>query len=164
MEIQDWNMMQRKLEYTARKFLMEAYGMELSIPVVINPRLKSTFGRFIHRIHGRKSVRIEMGKNYIAHYDWKNIYETLIHECIHHALYEKGLPHRDGEKTFEDELVKHGSHSTGTNRYRGKVVVYKCTHENCGTEFIRKRKLAKNRTYTCGRCDSRIQFVGEKIV
>ena len=163
MKISDWNMMQRKLYNEAKKFLMEAYGIELRIPVKINGRMKSKHGVFKHMCSYKKSVSIEIGKVYIENNSWETIYSTLKHECIHHALYELDKPFKDGHPYFEAELVKHGSHSTGTVPYRGKVVVYACS--GCGREIKRKKRYPRNGAgYTAMCCKAPIKFVGERIV
>lgn len=165
MRVLDWKAMERKLESDAREFLLEAYGLELKIPVVVNSRLKSTYGRFIHRDirNTRQSLRIEMGKNYIEHQEWQTIYETLKHECIHYALYELGKPYKDGHPLFESELKKHGSHSTGTVAYRGKVVQYGCPC--CNKVWSKRKKYPRNGAgYRCPKCKEQIKFLGEKII
>lgn len=163
MMVNDWKAMQKKLENEARKFLMDAYGIELKIPVEINSRLKSTFGRFSYMKSRKQSIKIEMSKTYIENQDWQIIKETLFHECIHHACYELGKPHRDGDSYFEAELRKHGSHSTGTIRYRGKVVQYGCP--KCKQVFTKKKRYPRNGLgYRCGSCKEQIEFLGEKVV
>lgn len=149
------------VEYASR-FLKEAYNMELEIPIVINGRLKSSFGRFIWRKSDKKPLRLEFSKNYIMHHEPIKILGTIKHECIHYALFVKGLPFRDGDDYFEKELIKHGSHSTGTSEYKGKVVVYGCP--DCETTYNRRRKYPKNKRYLSHCCKSVIVYLGEKII
>lgn len=146
----------------ARKFLKSAYDMDLEIPIVINGRLKSVFARFIWRKSDKKPLRLEFSKNYIMYHEPIKILETIKHECIHYALFVKGLPFRDGDSYFEKELVKHGSHSTGTSKYKGKVVVYACP--NCDTTYNRKKRYAKNKIYYSHCCKEEILCLGEKII
>jgi SprT-like protein len=163
MKVASWSAMRIRLEEEARKFLMEAYGLELTVPVEVNGRLKSTYGRFVYQPRGRQPLRIEMGKNYIEHQEWKTIYETLKHECIHYALFVLGKPHRDGHPVFEAELQKHDSHSTGTVQYRGKVVQYGCPC--CNAVFTKKRRYKNNGLgYRCRKCQEQIVFLGEKVI
>lgn len=158
-----WKEMENKLTAEAESFLQEAYGMKLKIPVVVNGRLKSTHGRFLHRRNRKESVRIEIGKNYIENHPWEVVERTLIHECIHYALYELGQPYRDGDLYFEKELRKHGSHSTNTIPYKGKVEQYRCP--TCGIVINRKKKypnMAKG--YTHRGCGVQIEYMGQKIM
>ncbi|PEA25899.1 sprT domain-containing protein [Bacillus cereus] len=163
MNIQDWNAMQRKLTSEAKRFLLEAYGIELNIPVLVNGRLKRRYGQFVYNQITQQPLKIEIGKNYITHQDWETIRETLLHECIHYALFTLGKPFDDGEPLFEAELKKHGSHSTGTVKYRGKVVEYGCPR--CNAIFRRKKRYPRNGAgYQCSTCKVDIKFLGEKVV
>lgn len=152
----------REFEIKASEFLEKAYGLKLEIPIVINSRLKSTYGRFIYNGQTKEPLRIEMSKNYIEHQNSETVLETLIHECIHYGLFVQNLPHRDGHPYFEAELKKWGSHPSGTVSYRGKVVQYICPC--CKKTFNRKRKLARNRIYRGTCCGEIIEYLGEKVV
>ena len=145
----------------AKKFLKENYDMELGIPITINGRLKSVYGRFRHMGNRKQSVRIEMSRNYIEHQEWNTVVETLKHELIHYALYELDKPYRDGTAYFEAEIQKHGSHSSGTVKYKGKVQEYEC--QVCGRKFRRQRRYPNNaRGYS--HCGTQIRYNGEKII
>lgn len=146
----------KNLEKIARDFLKKEYGLSLDIPVKVNGRIKNVNGRYM------VNKKIEISKTYIQFQDWKIIKETLIHECIHYALHTLGKPFGDGDEYFENELIKHGSHSTNTIKYKGKVFVYTC--ENCGTTWEKKRKLSKNKTWCCSGCHNSIKYLGEKII
>ncbi|HFK1435109.1 TPA: SprT-like domain-containing protein [Bacillus cereus] len=159
----EWSDIKFKLEMTAIKFLKENYNMKLGIPIILNGKLKRTFGRFRHAPHNQKrfSHSIELSRTFIEHQPWENVLSTLKHELIHYALYELGEPYRDGEKLFESELAKHGSHSSGTVRFRGEVNVYKCIG-GCGTEYRRVKKYPNNAEgYECGVCGSAIYYDGK---
>lgn len=158
---QEWNNIQKKLEDKAREFLKESYGLELKVPVLVNGRLTASFGRFIYK-GSNNPLKIEISKNSIEHQEWKLVIECLIHECIHYALYMKGLPHLDGEPYFEAELKKHGAHSTNTVVYKGKAVRYGCS--GCGEVWHRRRKIRNISQYVSGCCYKSIQFHGETIV
>ncbi len=155
-------LIEHMLTVEARRFLKEAYGFDLAIPVIVNSRLKSTYGRFLHYVNMKQSLRIEIGKNYIENQPWNIVLETLVHESIHYYLYEMDLPYRDGQAVFEAELRKHGSHSTGTIKYKGKVVQYRCP--SCGRIMNKKKRYPRNRRYQSGCCKAIIEFVGEKVI
>lgn len=165
MRVVSWEAVNRKLTLEARKFLKEAYGFELAIPVKVNGRMKSTFGVFKHARGRKESVCIELGKNYILHNEWKTIYETLIHECIHYWCFEMDRPYRDGDAFFENELRKHGSHSTGTVSYKGKVVQYACTADGCSKIYQKKKRYPRDGAgYRSGCCRAPIKNIGFKMV
>ena len=162
MEYYSLVVLQKTLESFAREFLKESYGLDLEIPVSINGRLKSTYGRFIYDGATKNPLRIEIGKNYIDYQEWERVVGVLKHELIHYALFMQNLPFEDGHPVFEAELKKHDSPSTGNIKYRGKVVVYVCS--GCGHEFKRKRRYSKNSTYVSGCCNKPIEFKGERFV
>jgi SprT-like protein len=165
MLVDDWKAMERKIENTARRFLKEAYGFELAIPVKVNGRMKSKHGCFWSKRGRKESVRIDIAKVYIENQDWETIYSTIKHECIHYVCYEMDKPYNDGDDYFESELKKHGSHSTRTVPYRGKVVEYVCTADGCSTVYQKKKKYPRNgKGYTSGCCKAPIKFNGEKVL
>lgn len=163
MKVNDWMVMQKKLENYARGFLMQAYGMELRIPVQVNGRLKSKNGVFWHTSTRKESLRIEISKNYIEHQEWETVLSTVRHECIHYALYELDRNYKDGQADFENELVKHKSHSTKTIAYKGKVESYGCPC--CSRVWNKKRKYPRNGVgYKCPKCKEQIKYLGQKVV
>lgn len=149
-----------QIEQFARKFLMEAYGMKLNIPITINGRLKRVLGRYRFFTSG-EPIRIEISKEYLIRGNIEDIKGTIKHECIHYALHQQGKPHRDGTATFESELVKHGSHSTKTIsvKMERNYNLYKC---EC-TVHKKVRALHSNGAYhTCRGCKANLTFIGKK--
>lgn len=164
-QVLDWKAMQKRVEKHARDFLMEAYGFELNIPIILNGRLKSKNGCFWHKSTRKESLRIEISKTYIEHQAWETVCSTIRHECIHYFLYESDRPYKDGHPVFEGELKKWNCHSTGTISYKGRVVEYECSAEDCNTVYRKKKKYPRNGLgYTSGCCKAPIKYVGEKII
>lgn len=149
-------MSEQEIYFYTKKFLKDAYGMELAIPVKINGRLKTTLGRFRSRRENtpegikRIPLSIEISRNYLINGKLEQIKRTLKHEAIHYALYVQGRNYKDGQKDFENELIKHGSHSTRTVNVKVKQlkVTYEC---GCGNEWHYARRLSN--TYSCGSCE-----------
>lgn len=158
----DYGFVVTQMEKTANEFLEKAYGFKLDIPIVINGRLKSVFGRFVYNAQRKEPLRIEMSKNYVTHQKATTVEETLIHELIHYALFVQNLPFNDGHPYFEAELKKWGSHSSGTVKYKGKTVVYGCP--SCNAKFRKKKRYPKNRRYVSSCCNKAIVFLGEEVV
>lgn len=159
----DWKAIESKLTKEAKKFLQDAYGLSLECPVLVNGRLKRSNGRFVYQPSTKRPMKIEIAKDYIQYHDWGLVIETLKHECIHYALFMLGKPFKDGHPLFESEIEKHGSHSTGVVKFKGKVVVYACP--SCKYEWKRKRKYPRNgEGYICKNCDMQIQYMGERII
>ena len=154
-------MTEAQIEQFARKFLMEAYGMKLNIPININGRLKRVLGRYVHRTVDGEPLRMEFSKNYLIRGNLDDIKGTIKHECIHYALHQQGKPYKDGTALFESELIKHGSHSTGTLRIKVErnYNLYKC---EC-TVHKKARALHSNGMFhRCGSCKANLTFIGKK--
>jgi SprT-like protein len=145
------NVKHSELVEISNNFLKENYDMELTVPIRYNARLKRAFGRFMYS-KTKPIVTpkvIEMSTTFLQNHPKEHIIDVLLHELVHYALSQKGLPFTDGHPTFENELKKHGISSTHTYEYLGEMHKYVC--DNCGHVYTRKRRLAK--TASCG-CSS----------
>lgn len=108
----------------SKKFLKEAYGLELTIPIVINGRLSSCEGYFAYnrRNNKRTPLRIEFSERYLAlsmldaEDGILSVIQLVKHELIHYACFMLNKPFSDGDEYFENELLKHGSSASGTTR------------------------------------------------
>ncbi|MDQ0174448.1 SprT-like protein [Bacillus chungangensis] len=131
-----------------------------TIPIKINNRLKRTLGRCL--IVGNEIVKIELSGDLIKYGATQVIIDILKHELIHYVMFVKGLPHSDGDATFEQELLRLGVASSG--RYCvGMAVEYKC--EVCGVNYeaFTKRVAEKPQKYRTKCCDGRLVILGERI-
>lgn len=163
-----------ELKAYSNSFLKSTYGIELSVPLKINNRLKTTCGRFryqINRVTGEtKPVAVEMNGFFVSNNRIDVVLDVLKHELVHYALYTLGKPHSDGHPVFERELKRLGIISQSTiDRYQIKskpvnVNVYKCNDSNCGKEYTTKRALSNNAMYHRCKCGSRITHLGRKLV
>jgi len=94
----------------SKKFLKHM-DFKLTIPIVIEPRLKRAMGSF----HSRddESLCIKISENQLAlsiHYNHiEMILATLKHELIHYVLFEQGKGFKDGQADFEQALAKYGA-------------------------------------------------------
>lgn len=150
-------MSQKEIENFCKAFLKENYDLMLGIPVKINPRLFSTLGSFIHGRGRNKPVELEFNKKFIDGGEIEDIIQVIKHECIHYALYLLDKPFLDGERYFEEELIKHGVPSTEIIHFsiERNVRVYKC---KC-TEHV---FLSTIRPSTCLKCNSGLDYVGQR--
>lgn len=163
---------QYQMKKYAEKFLMDTYGLELIVPLEINGRLKTTCGRFIYYRTSRKPKVVEMNKFFVQNNSDNVVLDVLRHELVHYALFMKGLPHSDGQPTFERELKRLGIVSQSTidkyditskkrNIYRN---IYTCAIANCGKEYATGRAL-KNEgiNHRCA-CGGKLISKGRKLV
>lgn len=149
---------QQAMERECRKFIKEAYGLELDIPVLINNRLSRALGRFIRK--GDRAYKIEFAGILVNNATDEQIISVLKHECIHFALFKLGRAFRDGQSDFENELRKHGSDSTNCIHVKRKVNMnlYSC---DCKVHQVR-RKLTG--LYSCKHCKGDLKYEGKKEV
>jgi SprT-like protein len=146
----------------AKEFLRKNYDMDLTVPIVINPRLKRAMGRFVYHQSSNEPVAIQIAGYVIKYGDKSVILDTLYHELIHYVLFMQGKPFDDGTKCFESELRRLGVSSTKTNRV-GLYVVCQC--KKCGriheTANLKVRELPG--FYRTGCCNAPLKVIGEKI-
>jgi SprT-like protein len=150
-----------QLKRFANEFLQTNYNMSMNIPLEINGRYKTKLGCFYHKRSIHQSTRIALSKSMYESGDTNKILDVLKHELIHYALYEKGLPYKDGQSYFENELKKHGISSTGTYGATGHRYVISCTKCNRIAQTWAKRTQKLERILkqldrcTCGRCNTK---------
>jgi SprT-like protein len=128
----------RELYSIAREFLDREFGLELDIPIFINPRMKSMFGCF--RTKKGEAWQIDMSKEFMDTHPREHVIDVLKHECIHYALFTLKKPYSDKDKYFKDTCDRLGVKRTRHYRALGKFHEYTC---NCGKKFHRKRKLSE---------------------
>jgi len=157
-----------QLKKYANKFLLDNYGMTLTVPLKLNGRLKTTCGYFKHkRIFGHP-ISVELNKYFVENNEPTVVLDVLRHELVHYALYMQEKPYTDGHPVFEGELRKLGVVSQKTiNKYEIKskpktMHIYVC--ENCSTTFRRQRALPNGgRNHICT-CKGRLLDMGKKLV
>ena len=161
-----------QLRKYADKFLKDNYNMELSVPLKLNGRLKTTCGRFVHyRGYNRPKI-VEINKYFFENNEPTVVLDVLRHELVHYALYMKEKPFSDGHPVFEKELRKLGIVSQKTiDKYRIaskpiKIRIYECV--SCGCEYKRQRALpngGKNHhCTTCGHEKGKLADRGQKVM
>lgn len=147
----------QELQEHARKFLLENFGLYLTIPIHINSRLRATGGRFRYYRKGNGSpIRakdIEIAKFVCENGTKEEILDILEHECIHYALFEQSLPHGDKDSYFINTCKRL---NVGLNhrivKERHDYICPKC--ENLTDHY---RKIPKGYYMTCEHCGSKIR-------
>ena len=158
----------KDLHRFAEEFLQEEFDMSLNIPIKLNGRLKRAGGRFIssqdYFTREHTALEIDLNKTVYENNPIDVILDILKHELVHYALFEKGLPYKDGDRVFENTLTRLGVSSTNTLKVKTKAHVYKC---DCGRQFIKRNtRLAKNMYFPCdcGNSVTSSYWVKETIV
>ena len=140
-----------ELTKICKVFCQELWNHELSIPVKIDGKITNSLAYFRHYVESGKENRknlaldIKFSRNLFEYYDEKIIKSVILHELTHYYLFISGsTKYSDGEKDFEEELSRIGSHSTEKIAYCGKICYVYCSYckkivETCKSETKAKK-------------------------
>lgn len=110
---------QQYLEKFQRDFLDEmGVSQDYFTKMKINNRLKTCCGKF-KRVNGESIIEISGYRFALAMIseDVRGLVSTIKHETIHAVLFKQKKDYHDGDKAFEDMLVKYNVSSSGkTNK------------------------------------------------
>ena len=160
-----------ELTKICKVFCQELWGHELSIPVKIDGKITASLAYFRHYEGAEKdrkklAIDIKFSRNLFEYYDEKIIKSVILHELTHYYLFMSGsTEYSDGEKEFEDELRRIGSHSTKKIAYCGKLYRVYCSHckkiiQTCKTE-AKAKKICRD--YISGCHNSPLNYRVETI-
>ncbi|AGI11813.1 hypothetical protein X915_gp089 [Bacillus phage vB_BanS-Tsamsa] len=156
---------ERQLKKYADKFLMENYGMTLTVPLKLNGRLSKTLGWFSYTRKEGRPLAVEINKKFAINNDAELVLDVLKHELVHYALFMQGKPHSDGDSYFENELQRKGivSQTTINKKYKIASVknVYKC--KSCDFTHHKARRLVGLSRYSCA-CGGNLEYLGKRVV
>lgn len=153
--------MLERIKKEANTFLLENYQMPLQIPIERNNRLRASLGRFVYQKLD-EPVKIDLAGFLLDYGANAIIVDVLKHECIHYALFQKGLPHEDGHPYFEEELKKYGVSSTYTKKV-GVYTLYECKKCKKVGETKNNRLVKKPSNYRTVCCHGKIEIIGDKV-
>lgn len=163
---------QKELKLICEELMEKLWNDKLEIPVVISGRMSNSLGLFYYQTTTRNGqvkrtpLKIAISKKLVEHYSLENIEGTIKHELCHYYLYKTGQLFSDGDKVFEDELKRIGSHSTRTLSHAGEI--HTCLCSLCGRVVDKSKSKASatrtinNHISACCRAD--IVYGGMKIV
>lgn len=132
---------EKNLRLMCEELMDKLWGDKLEIPVVISSRMTNSLGLFYSSMvykngkRVRQPLKIAISKSLLEYYSLENIEGVIKHELCHYHLYKKGGNYCDGDKEFEDELKRIGSHSTCTLSRAGMIYTVKCS---CCGKVVRK--------------------------
>lgn len=124
------------LNEIAKSLYKRYWGLDLDIPILINPRMHKWSARYMKeyvysdgkRI-GIKGKSIELSKFLVDNYSDDGIIDSLKHELCHHACLSQNKPYKDGSKYFESELKR----------------IDACSHKHTSEELKVRGHVARNR-------------------
>jgi len=155
-----------KLRLIAKEFTREQYGLELTIPIKQNNRLKTTLGRFCLTRQG-EAYQIDIS-NKLLKYAHKQVAIGVVkHEAVHFALHFLEKPYRDGDLYFEEELKRlqlpSSTHKERSIAFVGKTYIFSCSHcQNVLKSTIKKVK-AHYKQYVSSCCQESILYEWTEI-
>jgi SprT-like protein len=160
-----------QLKAYAQKWLMDNYGLELTVPLRINSRMQRTYGWFKHKRNRKEPVCVELNKFFVENNEPYVVLDVLRHELVHYAMYMLDKDYKDYSYGFEKELSRLGiinQERINKRIYEHEIVnkpktkhIYQCA--NCNHEYKRGRALAKNRSYSCS-CGGKLLDMGKRLV
>lgn len=154
-----------QLTMYARNFLRDEYEMDMSIPLVLNGRLKRSMGRFMYMREGNRPVRVEMNRDFVNNNDIDLILDVLKHELVHYALCYKGMDFSDGDSDFENELSRLGVISqkdVDKITIKSTKQVYDC--KECNHRYTMNRRLRNNGINHSCKCGGKLKDMGKMVI
>lgn len=138
---------QKELQLICEDLMKAIWNDKLDIPVTISKRLINSLGTF-HAVNKKVNgkyvftpLKITISANLLEHYSLDNIEGTIKHELCHYYLCKTGQDFEDGDRTFENELKRIGSHSSKSLCHTGEM--HTCVCSNCGNVVVRARTKRK---------------------
>jgi SprT-like protein len=142
----------------AEKFLKKEYNLDLTVPIEVSGRMKSTLGYFKYKKN--KPVVVKLSKNLLDFYHEDAVLDVLKHELIHYACFVQKKPFHDGDLYFKNELKRLGVSKTRTYKHKGIVYRYQCKN---GCQTFTKRMKGYEKKYICRHCKGKFLYIGEEI-
>lgn len=99
----------RYIQDKCEEFLKEEYGLHLDVPIIINKKLKNTYGRVNYFINCKEEVivkSIEFHEGILKTNRYDEINNLIKHECIHYALIKNKKGFKDRDNDFKEELLR----------------------------------------------------------
>lgn len=134
--IEVYTVKEEELTQFATQFLRTNFHIDLTIPIVRNNRLRSSYGRYV-MTNKQHPVRIEIAGKTLDYGTVEAIKGIIKHECIHYALHMQGQSMRDGHPVFEETLRQYNAPSTNTMKI-GLFYLFRC--EICARTYETNRK------------------------
>jgi SprT-like protein len=140
-----------ELQVWVEEISITSFGVPFLHRAMFNGRLTTTGGRYFLKGHN-----IEINPHQLDNYGNEEVEKIIKHELCHYHLHlrGKGWRHRDPE--FKQLLQQVGGSRfcqalPGEKARKPQPYRYKLTCIQCGTEYLRKRKVDPKR-FQCGKC------------
>lgn len=162
-----------QLKSYANEFLEKNYGIKLEVPLILNPRMRTTYGWFKYRKNkvgsNKSAISVELSKFFVENNNTEVVLDVLRHELIHYALFMMDKPFKDGNPTFENELKKLSIVSQSNVGLKHKIKnkpknmnLYICS--KCNHKYHTARKLIHDGKYHSCNCGGKLLSSGKVLV
>lgn len=143
----------RYIEDKCRVFLKEEYNIDLDVPVIVNNKLKNTYGNVNYFINCKEDVivkSIEFHGGILKTNRYDNINNLIKHECIHYALIKQKKGFKDTDLDFNKELERLGVGSCDLTLDHN-FYIFEC--KNCN-KIVKCSMINSNKR--CNTCDTEL--------
>lgn len=146
-----------------RNFLEREYGIELSVPILINNRLDTTYGnvKFYTDLEGNiKGVDcIEFHPGILKSNRYHVINNLIKHEAIHYALLVQNKGYGEDDEDFVNELIRHNVDSCDL-KLKKRFYLCKCIKCKSLLDVSRRKVNFKKK---CDKCKSKTKVTKEYL-
>ncbi|MGW8823768.1 SprT family protein [Paenibacillus lautus] len=154
-------MSNEELQAWVEKISLESFRIPFRHQATFNRRLSSTGGRYFMKSH-----HIEINPHQLATHGREEVEKIIKHELCHYHLHIAGRGYRHRDADFKKLLQAVGGSRFCKSLPKGKTVGrrqpepyrYMLRCGDCGTEYLRKRKMDPAR-YRCGKCGGRLTLL-----
>jgi predicted SprT family Zn-dependent metalloprotease len=144
--------MQYNLKEKMSAIVKKYWDMDCTIPIHINARLKKTLGLYVYEEKESMIIpkQIQLSKEFVENADETVVEKVLKHEICHYILSIKKIPFLDGQKEFEEELIRINAPSEKSIAVEYKVCCNICgRHIHCRNQLHVKNLLKVQNTNCC---------------
>lgn len=161
------NDMENYLKEKANKFLNKYFNTNLDIPIIINDRLRSSYGDF-RCDHNNKPLKITINGDYFNYKqdDVSSLLDTLYHECVHYVLLKYNVRNDDGDLVFDTILNRLGiaTNFTGVATLNSLYNLYGCECRDLLYVLNGTKKPRESYPWVkCENCQGAICFVRQEV-
>lgn len=149
------------------EFVLKEYGIDGIPNILISKSLEEDK---IARItpekdqNGNDTLIIEVSNRLLKYYSKKEQEDIIKHELVHYSLAYLGRRFKDGDKEFEDELIRLGLPNHNKIDLRGKVHIYSCNYQHDEIELLRLTKRTKVEDRICPCCKHPMKWKGTYLI
>lgn len=167
---------ERTVKAKVKQFAKEIWGLDCNLPVTFSARMTRALGYYhfrqsrYDRMSGMLAtpIKFQFSKHLInGNYSEETIDSVIKHELCHWKISLETIHFGDGDRAFENEIRRIGSHSTGVIQTSGTI--YTCVCSCCGKIVVKKRTAKQAIKYATPKysskcCHAPLKYAGVKEI